>query len=90
MHALLVQIEPVVDLAITALLLMSVLIWGYSRLVFRWIPLRRLAVMLAWVASIATVYGIGWSMPARQAGMLRAFPLASLLPLIYFFWRRPT
>lgn len=78
-------IEDYAELALTALTVMSALMWGYLRVVCCAIPKPRVALILAWGASIATVYWLGWSSPIRPYGMLRAFPLMSLVPLAYFW-----
>lgn len=78
-------LEDYAELALTALLLMSVLVWGYLRVMSRAIHKPRVALIVSWAASIATVYLLGWSSPIRSHGMLRAFPLMSLVPLVYFW-----
>ena len=92
MRQTLLRIDEGMNLALVALMLMSALMWCYLRVVFRAIPKRRVAVLLSWAASIATVYLLGWSSPIRQQGMLRAFPLMSVVPLTYFWvrWSRTT
>ncbi|MBI3292243.1 MAG: hypothetical protein HYZ73_05485 [Elusimicrobia bacterium] len=88
----LVQLEDVFDWSMWALFTSSVLMYGYVRFVSRCLPKRRLAIILSWVASIATVYLLGWSSPARQLGAFRVYALMSFVPLTYFWarWRGPT
>ena len=88
MRQTLLRIEDSANLALVALMLMSALMWCYLRVVFRAIPKRRVAVLLSWAASIATVYLLGWSSPIRQQGMLYAFPLMSVAPLAYCWLKR--
>ena len=78
--------------SIWALFTSSILMFGYVRFVFRWLPNRRLAILLSWVASIATVYLLGWASPARQLGAFRGYDLVSFVPLTYFWirWRGTT
>ena len=92
MRHMLVQLEDVFCWFIWALLTSSILMFGYVRFVFRWLPKRRLALILSWVASIATVYLLGWSSLARQLGMFRVYALMSFVPLTYFWvrWRGTT
>jgi len=92
MRQVLAQLEDVLCWFIWALLTSSTLMFGYVRFVFRWFPKRRLAIILSWVASIATVYLLGWSSPARQLGVFRLYDLMSFVPLTYFWvrWRGPT
>ena len=78
-------IEDYAELALVALMLMSALMWGYLRVARRAIPKPHRALMVSWIASIVTVYLLGWSSPIRPQGMLRAYPLMSLVPLMYFW-----
>ena len=92
MRHVLAQLDKVACLFTWALLTSSILMFGCVRFVFRWLPNRRLAIILSWVVSIATVYWLGWSSPARQLGMFRMYDLMSLVPLTYFWvrWRGTT
>ncbi len=92
MRHVLAQLEDVFYLFTWALFTSSLLMFGYVRFVFRWLPKRRLALILSWVASIATVYLLGWSSLARQLGMFRVYALMSFVPLTYFWvrWRGTT
>jgi len=92
MRHVLVQLQDVFSLFTWALLTSSMLMLGCVRFVFRWLPNRRLALILSWVVSIATVYLLGWSSPARRLGMLRTYDVMSLVPLTYFWirWRGTT
>ena len=92
MRHVLAQLEDVFYWFAWALFTSSILMFGYVRFVSRWLPKRRLAILLSWVASIATVYLLGWSSSARQLGMFRVYDLLSLVPLTYFWvrWRGTT
>ncbi len=92
MRHVLVQLEDVFVWFIWALFTSSLLMFGCVRFVFRRLPKRRLAIILSWVVSIATVYLLGWSSSARQLGALRVYDLLSFVPLTYFWvrWRGPT
>ncbi len=87
MHHVLAQLDEVFNVFMWALVTSSMLMFGYVRFVFRWLPYRRLAILLSWVASLATVYLLGRSSPARQLGVLRVYALMSVVPLTYFWVR---
>ncbi len=92
MRYVLVQLDDMFNLFTWALFTSSILIFGYVRFVSRWLPKRRLAIILSWVVSIATVYLLGWSSSARLLGMFRVYVLMSFVPLTYFWirWRGAT